>query len=222
MELWMRVVLEVLALLGVTITGAFGLVKGWFGFKISSSNSKRDDFAATTEILFNQLDLLRSDNELLRTENTELKAELLALRNHVREIDIELRILRAGYFESPLATWVKDDDGRMLFISEQYEKLFLTPIGKTRAEYIGNTDEVIWGEETAKDFRAHDQIVRNSNKVWVGVENHEHMGVNIFEKFYFMKYPFNPDGKGIIQNHVAGIALPITDDIIAEIIKNNT
>lgn len=220
MEQGLEIALKIIAALVTIITGSFGLVKGWFGFRISSNEGKRTDFELATKMLFKQLSDLREENVQLKLENTLLHKEISDLRDHVREIDIELRILRAGYFESPLATWVKDEEGKMLFLSEQYEKLFLLPIGKTKSEYIGNTDDAIWGEETAKEFTEHDQIVRDTGEVWLGIEKYNHLGENLFKNFYFMKYPFNPDGKGIIRNHVAGIALPLTDEIVEEI-KNN-
>ena len=200
------------------ITGITSLLTGYFAFRLKSKASLRDDFQMIVDTLRSQFDELKIENDRLRELNTQQAQEIQQLKHHIHEIDIELRILRAGYFESPLATWVKNEDGEMLFVSKEYEKLFLKPIGKKRADYIGNVDNVIWGDVTGNDFRKHDQYVRTTGKTWVGVESFiMESGENLFANFYFMKYPFDPDGKGIIKGHVAGIAFPLTDEIINHI-----
>lgn len=206
----------------VVVSTIGGLVTGFFAFKIKFGASKRNDFSLIIETMRGQLDDLSKENARLRAENELQRKEIDKLKTHVREIDIELRVLRAGYFESPLATWVKNEKGEMLFLSKEYEKKFLRPIGKKRADYIGNDDYAIWGQKTGDQFIEHDELVRSTGKVWVGVESFEMKnGNNLFENYYFMKYPFDPDGKGIIKGHVAGIAFPLTDEVVKHIVELN-
>lgn len=57
------------------------------------------------------------------------------------------------------AFWIKEFvDGKfiMRYLNLEYERIFLIPNGKSRSDYIGNTDYDVWSEEIAKAYERHD------------------------------------------------------------------
>lgn len=68
--------------------------------------------------------------------------------------------LRAFLENSAVVAWLKDEDGRYVFLSENYERRF----GVRLADWLGKTDFEVWPRETAKVFRRNDLAVLKSKK----------------------------------------------------------
>jgi PAS domain S-box-containing protein len=109
---------------------------------------------------------------------------------------------------SPTFAWIKDEQGRYVYISKTFERRF----GVRLEDWRGKTDAELWPEEIARPFRENDFAVLQSG-----------LPMQILEE------PRNPDGsKSIFLNtkfpmssgngerFVAGIGLDITDRKRAE------
>jgi hypothetical protein len=66
--------------------------------------------------------------------------------------------------DAPVAMWIKEydsdsDDFIMRDLNVEYEKLFLTPIGKIKSNYIGRTDYDIQPLDIAKSYEEADREI---------------------------------------------------------------
>ena len=61
---------------------------------------------------------------------------------------------------SAVLAWLKDEQGRYVFLSDNFRKRFPFSIERIR----GKTDFEMWTEEVAKTLRDHDDQVRESGK----------------------------------------------------------
>lgn len=68
--------------------------------------------------------------------------------------------LRAFLENSAVVAWLKDEEGRYVFLSENYERRF----GVRLADWLGKTDFEVWPRQTAKVFRRNDLAVLKSKK----------------------------------------------------------
>lgn len=193
-------------------TAIGGVLATILGFRLKSKDSNRADF----ESLLDRYDKALKDSEekikqlVKRIESLEYKiSELTDSRDYFKN---QLTLLQAAHYDDPLPRWTKDKEGRMVHVNRSYEESFLKPIGKTADDYIGNFDNDIWGEKTAKQFRNHDLYVQRTGKVWVGFEAHMIKGKNLFHKFYFMKNPLYVKGTKTILG-TEGKAIPLPEEL---------
>jgi PAS domain S-box-containing protein len=109
----------------------------------------------------------------------------------------------------PGLAWIKNVDGRYVFVNDSAEKAFRMP----RAELYGKTDEEIFPSDTAAQFRANDQKARASEAGFTTIETLEHEdGVlhhSLVSKFRMCDAAENLTGVG-------GIAIDVTERVIAE------
>jgi PAS domain S-box-containing protein len=109
----------------------------------------------------------------------------------------------------PAAAWMKDLQGRYLFANAEAERIFAMPF----AEFSGKSDGEFLSQETARQFREHDErvlaeganlrtteILRQAD----GVEHH-----SIVSKFLVP----GPDGQAA---YIAGVAFDITERVRME------
>jgi PAS domain S-box-containing protein len=68
--------------------------------------------------------------------------------------------LRAFLENSAVIGWLKDEEGRFVFLSENFQRRF----GVRLADWLGKTDFDVWPQETAKVFRRNDLAVLKSKK----------------------------------------------------------
>jgi len=73
---------------------------------------------------------------------------------------------RAFMDNSPAIAWMKDEEGRYVYISEACEKRFGVPLDDCR----GKTDFELWPQETAAEFRRNDQEVLRTGRTIKVVE----------------------------------------------------
>lgn len=154
----------------------------------------------------------REEFEKYEEKIDKLNVSIAKLENKVEKLEEEnkklrsvIKSLRQFYPDLPIPLWLKDHNGRMLSLNKAYEEHFLHPLGKSKEDCIGETEDVIWGSEIAKKFKKNDSIAasqENSNFIF---EESLHP---LLSKWNFYKYPKFVDGVFI---GVGGVALPKKD-----------
>jgi len=109
---------------------------------------------------------------------------------------------------SPASAWIKDEQGRYVYLSRTYEK----SLGVRKEDLLGRTDFELWPAETAGQFRKNDLAVLSSNQAMDMVE--EAVAPDGRRHYWWnFKFPLTrPTG----QRYVAGIGVNITDRKRAE------
>ena len=183
---WGIVIQNILTVLGGGIVGSF------FTYKLGKKKQDNNDFIS---IISEHKQLLEIYKEEYKTEVVELrkKLESVELKLIMRDAEItqlrnQLMIFESSHSDIPIPVWLKDTDGKMLFLNEEYEKAILQPLGKTRNDYIGKTDIEVWGDDIGSNFLEHDkQIIRGRRsiqfeEVWPGANE-------VFYTGKVIKYP---------------------------------
>ncbi|MEX2560749.1 MAG: response regulator [Pirellulales bacterium] len=147
-----------------------------------------------------------------KTEQVKRQAEQLRELER-RQFDLALRDSEqrfARFMEHlPGLAWIKDLDGRYVYLNEAAEKAFRTP----RAELYGKTDQAIFPAEAAAQFMENDRRALASETGVQVVETLEHEDGNVHHSIV-SKFPIpGPNGKPAM---VGGIAIDITDRKQAE------
>lgn len=142
---------------------------------------------------------------LLRDFERRLETEE-ALRSREREQSAILNNALAVIF-------LKDTQGRYLFVNRQYERLF----GVTCAQMIGLSDYAVLDKETAEEVMANDRLVRERGEP---LETEEVVDIRGDTRTYLaVKFPLR-DKDGVIYA-VCGIATDITDRKRAELARTD-
>ena len=108
----------------------------------------------------------------------------------------------------PGLAWIKDQEGRYVFVNDAAERAFRTP----RTQLYGRTDDEVFSPETAAVFRENDRRAEASESGIRTVETLEHddgTHHSLVHKFIIR----GRDGRG---GWVGGIAIDITERIRAE------
>lgn len=108
----------------------------------------------------------------------------------------------------PGLAWIKDIQGRYVYINEAAENIFRFP----RAKLYGKTDEEIFPYETAEQFRKNDQEALASETGLVTIETLEH-GDGILHHSLVSKFPIL-DSSGLVKG-TGGVAIDITEHMQA-------
>jgi two-component system cell cycle sensor histidine kinase/response regulator CckA len=109
---------------------------------------------------------------------------------------------RAFMDHSPAASFIKDDDGRFLYVNATWRKQF----DPEPVDWLGKTDYDFWPRETAEYFRASDSECLKNNAPWQS-EERGHSSAGEMQSWMVMKFPLNESG----QRRLGGIAWNITD-----------
>lgn len=140
-----------------SIIGQGGLVVALgyvFGFVIDIKQENRIDY--------------RFFLQELEEVNRDLKQRVEELENEQRFMLNTIAVLSAAYQDSPIATWTKTKDGRMVSLNQAYVDAFLKPYGKKARDYISKTDEEFWGDlglyEQGKRYMENDKEVMKSKE----------------------------------------------------------
>ena len=106
---------------------------------------------------------------------------------------------------SPFASFIKDEAGRMVFYNRQLAERF----GVSRQAWIGKTDNEIWPSEIAAEFRRNDlAVLRQKAPIELAEKNIEPDGNPSYWQSY--KFPF-VDESG--EQLIAGISIDVTADL---------
>jgi PAS domain S-box-containing protein len=179
------------------------------------ANRKQDESEFTTlidrwqELYEKQLEKekrLEKRIGVLEKEVGLLKNESFSKDGRIEELQHQLMIFESSHADVPVPIWLKDTNGKMLFLNSEYERQILNPIGLGAEAYIGKTDEDVWGESISNKFAAHDKKVMRLKRsiefkeVWRGSNGIQFEGRVI-------KYPRFLNNKTVIG--VGGIILDI-------------
>lgn len=162
--------------------------------------------------------LLESVTSNYQYEQAQRKAceeVLTPLELKVRDLENKVDLLVNSALTMPFPHWLKGLDGTMLALNAEYERIFLTPRGITKEQYIGSNDFDIWPEEFAAKFRSVDQTVQSTGGVWIG---QEWVLVNdSMQRWQIVKYPARI-GKSVIG--IGGFAIPPKNSIYFPTLSN--
>ena len=192
--------------------GGFGILNYFIGNKKlnqEADNAANAEFRYLVELYKKQLDEYKatSSQEIkeLREEVQQLRVVISERESEVQSLRHQLMIFESSQIDIPLPVWLKDTEGKMLFVNSEYERMILEPVNKTSEDYIGCTDYEIWPQEVAATFRRNDQEVMRKKKPiefiekWYGAN-----GVKIEGRL--LKYP-----RFLNRNTVIGIGGIIID-----------
>jgi PAS domain-containing protein len=103
--------------------------------------------------------ILEIESELSRVKEVESRQreEIITLRN-------QLNLFESSHIDIPLPMWMKDTEGKMLFLNSQYEDTFLIPRGYNMSDYIGYKDHAVWSKQIADEFVKNDAKVIRTKK----------------------------------------------------------
>lgn len=103
---------------------------------------------------------------------------------------------------SPTVAWMKDEHGRIVYLSKSYEKA----LGVHFEDWRGKNDFELWPREIAEQFRKNDLEVLASGRTFEGPE--ESAGPDGERRHWWsVKFPFQ-DAAG--NKYVGGVALDVT------------
>jgi diguanylate cyclase (GGDEF)-like protein/PAS domain S-box-containing protein len=124
----------------------------------------------------------------------------MALNHEVRQFG---RRMRTILDHVPAVVYMKDPNGRYLFINHRFETLFHV----VNNQMAGKTDEEVFSAEQAKAFRANDRMVQDSGHPHEFVEVASQAGVPRI--YSALKFPvFHGDGS---LYAVCGVSLDVTE-----------
>ena len=142
------------------------------------------------------------------TECRSLMIKLGVLERENARLLSQFVILSSSHDSSPLPQWIKDEDGKVIAVNKSYEKLYLTPRGYAREDYLHHTDRAVWPDDVAAAFAVNDKIVWSEQRT-IDVEEPIEFPSGERRLVRVIKYPRFADG--IPQPiGIAGIAIPVS------------
>lgn len=200
----------ILGLLGSLLGGgALGaVVTSYFS---SKSEDKKTEVDASDRLISQWEKLLQPlrdrvtdlENKLeeARLRELEYKSEISSLKN-------QLIIFESSHVDIPLAMWMKDTSGKMVFLNAIYEDMFLIPRGLSMYDYVGKFDKDVWSDEVAREFGKHDKEVIRTKKYVRHIEKIDD-GTGGFVYADVLKYPRMLNNKVI---GISGIVMELSKD----------
>ncbi len=161
-----------------------------------------------------------------KSSEKSLQAEIAALRNRVAELEDSIKqsksaeqaaagtvaILEAFMKHTPAVAFLKDGEGRYVYINNAYEKLFSTSLSQLK----GKTSRDVFPASIAEKLYATSEQVRDSGQAMKFVEEVPTPD-GVQHKWLTLKFPFT-DPKGEV--FLGGVAVDITERMDAEDASN--
>lgn len=145
--------------------------------------------------------------ELTRA-NEQLQAEIADRKRMETALSEREAITGAFLDNSATVAWMKDEEGRHVYVSPSFERRFHVRLDDWR----GKTDFELWPHDIAKEFRENDLAVLKENRVIEVVEQaHEPDGKQSW--WLSHKFPYQ-DASG--KRYVGGLGVEVTDRKKAE------
>lgn len=139
---------------------------------------------------------LRNDRNYYQALYRECQENVSKVKNDLEAIKENTTLLTAIKNDLPVPVWGKDINFKNLFVNDEYERLFLLELGKTKEDCIGLTDYEIWDKETADQYRATDlKALRSVNPIYT-TELIPMVGT-LPKELRVVKYPLKKDGRTI-------------------------
>lgn len=134
--------------------------------------------------------------------------DITSSRQAQREIERREELLQGIMDNSSAVIYVKDREGRYLYINREFEKLF----GITRNRAVGRSDFAIFPPDSAQRFQENDRLVLSSGKARILDEQAPHP--DGLRDYLSVKFPlFDSAGRAYA---VCGISTDITDRKLIE------
>lgn len=176
----------------------------------SKSEDKKTDLEASDRLILQWeklLDPLRARVTDLESKLEEARQRELHYKEEISTLKNQLMIFESSHVDIPLAMWMKDTQGKLVFINSIYEDEFLIPRGYTAADYLGKTDSAVWSEKVVKAFSKHDAKIIREKKFSRDIEPVDD-GSGGFYYVDVLKYPRKLGAKVIgISGIIMGSAL---------------
>lgn len=102
---------------------------------------------------------LKKAIEKTQEREIECQRQLSIHQIEIETLKADVRLFRSFRQALPIAWWVKDINGKMVELSDEYERVYLIPNGLKREDYIGKTDIEMWGEKIGRMYMAADNEV---------------------------------------------------------------
>lgn len=126
--------------------------------KLSERQYDQSEYQAIIGEMRQERERMGGEIEALRQIEKRLSHQITALQLEMSELRNRLALMVGTNMNLPVAMWIKSPDGRMVFLNDTYERLFLMPIGRRKEEYLGQTDREFWGEEIGKIYEDNDRL----------------------------------------------------------------
>lgn len=120
----------------------------------------------------------------------DLQLKNIELERKLNSLSAEIIIFKASTDYFPFPYWVKNSDGKMLYLNSAYEKKYLRPYGWNASDYINRYDWQIWGYEIANEFKKNDSLVISNGRAMTFIEK-----VHSGHVIKVTKYPFKVGGQ---------------------------
>jgi len=120
----------------------------------------------------------------------------------------ERQRLRAFLNNSAVVAWMKDADGRYVYLSDHYQERFQVRF----EDWVGKTDFDIWPGETAEEFRRNDLIVLNGGRPIEAIEKAIKADGSM-SWWLSNKFPFEDEAG---KRYVGGLGVDVTESRWAE------
>lgn len=185
----------------VTVVGGYiSLVRK---IKAEMTNSEGTNVYTEIQRLRERNDMLIEKNDSLVREVAELNSKLAVLE---MSLTTKISMLESSNNDMPIPIWLKDLDGKVLYVNDVYARTFLIPRGYTANDYVNHYDSDVWPAEVSESFNKNDSHVQISGEIWEGEELVESANGEI-ELWQIMKYPRHHNGRVI---GIGGIAIKRT------------
>ena len=183
------------ALLG--LLGSLGL--GGVAKTLIDRRQKKDEIKVSTEkmaidLLMNQFQELKQENERLRKEIDEIKQREDEKDDQITQLRIQMMTFQYRNNSLNVAFWRKNKNLILTECNDKYVHNFLTPRGYQATDYIGQDDFSVWSKDVAEAYRKNDKRVMRTGKAWLGMEEVQTNGH--FEDWLIVKIPDNDGTMG--------------------------
>jgi len=150
--------------IGSTIIGIISAIAGgglgsFFTYKTNASKQNSSEFEILVQEYKDIVSALKIEVTALRTEVDDVKLILEHRNKEIVNLRNQLIIFESSHSDVPVPIWLKDTNGKMLFLNPDYEQKILVPLAKTSEDYIGKTDYEVWDKKTSDQFKRHDREV---------------------------------------------------------------
>jgi len=193
-----QIIITIISVIGAGGLGAF------LTYKLGDRKQDESEFVTLVKEYKQLYDVQKVELSFLKKEVDNLRIQFVEKDKEVEQLRNQLMIFESSHADVPVPLWLKDIQGKMLFLNSEYEQTILYPQNKNQDDYIGNTDIDVWGKEIGEKFFKNDLQVIKKRKAIQFLERWK--GDDCIYEGKVLKYP-RYLGKTIIG--VGGIILDI-------------